>query len=512
MLKRISSGFLSHRFSRFLPHLLLVASGASLTLAFAPFNLWLITIPALALAFRQIIKLKHKPFLAGWLFGAGWFGAGVSWVHVSIADFGGLPLIASIGLMALLCSYLALYPALAVKLTAKYFPTRLWPMTLPFFWVVAEWLRSWMLSGFPWLSLGYSQLNSPLAGFAPIIGETGITALLVLSAALLALVNNKRTVFNAALVISCLFVSGYMLSQHTWVKPKQTYSVGMAQGNIAQSLRWVPEQDEPTMQTYWSLTEGLWSNDLVVWPEAAVPKLEPLAQPFLAKVNERAFNENTALITGIVNYNWETDEAWNNLIVLGKRNEDAAYPDYQYFHNNRFAKHHLLPVGEFVPFEDWLRPLAPLFDLPMSSFSRGGFQQPNLEANGIKLAPAICFEIAFPRQVMANVHADTDMIITVSNDAWFGRSHGPAQHLQIAQMRALEMGRPVLRATNNGITAFIDHKGKINAVLPQFEAASITAPVIATAGFTPYYHLQDLGVWFLVILLLIGAVVVKRRG
>ena len=512
MLKRISSGFLSHRFSRFLPHLLLVTSGASLTLAFAPFNLWLITIPALALAFRQIIKLKHKPFLAGWLFGAGWFGAGVSWVHVSIADFGGLPLIASIGLMALLCGYLALYPALAIKFTAKYFPTRLWPMALPFFWVVAEWLRSWMLSGFPWLSLGYSQLDSPLAGFAPIIGETGITALLVLSAALLALINNKRTVFNAALVITCLFVSGYMLSQHTWVKPKQTYSVGMAQGDIAQSLRWVPEQDEPTMQTYWSLTEGLWSNDLVVWPEAAVPKLEPLAQPFLAKVNERAFNESTALITGIVNYNWETDEAWNNLIVLGKRNEDAAYPDYQYFHNNRFAKHHLLPVGEFVPFEDWLRPLAPLFDLPMSSFSRGGFQQPNLEANGIKLAPAICFEIAFPRQVMANVHADTDMIITVSNDAWFGRSHGPAQHLQIAQMRALEMGRPVLRATNNGITAFIDHKGKINAVLPQFEAASITAPVIATVGFTPYYHLQDLGVWFLVILLLIGAVVVKRRG
>lgn len=497
---------------RFIPHLLLVLSGASLTLAFSPFNLWLLTIPALALALRQVLKLKHRPFMAGWLFGAGWFGVGVSWVHVSIADFGGLPLFASIGLMALLCGYLALYPALATMLTARYFAPQIWPMALPFFWVVSEWLRSWMLSGFPWLSLGYSQLDSPLSGFAPIIGETGITALLVICAMLFALIHTKRTLFNATLVTVCLFVAGFVLKQHTWVAPKHTYSVGMAQGNIPQSLRWVPEQDAPTMQTYWDLTESLWDNDLIVWPEAAVPKLEPLAQPYLTKVNERAFNEDTALVTGITNYNWETEEAWNNVIVLGKRTSDAAYPDYHYFHNNRFAKHHLLPIGEFVPFEDWLRPLAPLFDLPMSSFSRGAFAQPNLEANGIKLAPAICFEIAFPKQVMANVHSDTDMIVTISNDAWFGHSHGPAQHLQIAQMRALELGRPVLRATNNGITAFIDHKGRVTGILPQFEAGSITAPVVATTGFTPYYHLQDLGVWVLVVGLLAGALFVRRNA
>ncbi len=496
---------------RFTPHLLLLLSGASLTLAFAPFNMWLLTIPALALAIRQVIKLKHRPFLAGWLFGAGWFGAGISWVHVSIADFGGLPIAASIGIMALLCGYLSLYPALATKLTAKYFSPHLWPMALPLFWVAAEWLRSWMLTGFPWLSLGYSQLESPLSGFAPIIGETGISALIVISATLFALIHNKRTFANAVLVALCLFTSGYLLKQHTWVAPQKTYSVGMAQGNIAQSLRWVPEQDGPTMDTYWKLTESLWDNDLIIWPEAAVPKLEPLAQPYLAKVNERAFQENTALITGIVNYNWEADEAWNNLIVLGKRTPDAAYPDYQYFHNNRFSKHHLLPVGEFVPFEDWLRPLAPLFDLPMSSFSRGDYQQANLEANGIHLAPAICFEIAFPHQVMANVFENTDMIITVSNDAWFGHSHGPAQHLQIAQMRALELGRPVVRATNNGITAFIDHRGEITARLPQFMAGNISAPVVATRGFTPYYHLQELGVWFIVILLFVSALLLRRR-
>lgn len=495
---------------RYLPHFLLILSGASLTLAFAPFNMWLLTLPALALAVRQIIKLKHQTFLAGWLFGMGWFGAGISWVHVSIADFGGLPLIASIALMVALCGYLSLYPALAFKLTSKYFAPRLWPLALPFFWVFAEWLRSWMLTGFPWLSLGYSQLYSPLAGFVPLIGETGVTALIVIVASSIALINNKRTLASASLITMCLFICGFVLKQHDWVSPKHTYSVGMAQGNIAQSLRWTPEQDEPTMQTYERLTEGLWANDLIIWPEAAVPKLEPLAQPFLSMINERAFKENTALITGIVNYNWETDEAWNNLIVLGKRTPNASYPDYQYFHNNRFSKHHLLPVGEFVPFEDWLRPLAPLFDLPMSSFSRGDYQQPNLQANGIYLAPAICFEIAFPNQVMANIYSETDMIITVSNDAWFGRSHGPAQHLQIAQMRALEFGRPVLRATNNGITAFINHKGEVNSVLPQFETASISAPVVATTGFTPYYHLQGLGVWFIVIGLFVAAYILRR--
>ena len=496
---------------RFIPYLLLLLSGASLTLAFAPFGIWPLVIPAFALGIRQVIKLPHRSFLAGWVFGLGWFGSGISWVHVSIADFGGLPLIASIGLMVLLCSYLALFPAVAFKLTARYFPHRLWPLALPFFWVFAEWLRSWLLSGFPWLSLGYSQIDSSLVGWAPIIGETGITALLVIGASLFAVSRTKRHFTGAVLVSLALYISGFIASQHTWVAPKQQYNVAMAQGNIAQSLRWVPEQDAPTMNRYLSLTEPLWDNDLIIWPEAAVPKLEPLALDYLTQVNARAFAENTALITGIVNYNWETDEAWNNLIVLGKRTPDSTTPDYQYFHNNRFAKHHLLPIGEFVPFEDWLRPLAPLFDLPMSSFARGDFQQANLVANGIHLAPAICFEIAFPRQVAANIYNATDMIITVSNDAWFGHSHGPAQHLDIARMRAVEFGRPVVRATNNGITAFINHKGNITARLPQFEAASLTAPVLATSGFTPYYLIQDIGVWVLVLVFFFIAIWLRRR-
>lgn len=471
--------------------LLLLLSGASLTLAFSPFGLWPVALIALALGIRQVAKAPGNGFKAGWLFGLGWFGAGISWVHVSIADFGGLPLIASVALMALLCGYLALYPALAFWINKKVFPVGVWPLTLPLLWFIAEWLRSWVLTGFPWLSLGYSQLDSPLLGWFPVIGETGVTALLVCLGALLAFSQTRSRMLFSAFAVVIAYVSGWVASQHDWVTPHKTYDVAMVQGNIKQSLRWVPEQDVPTMQKYQRLTEGLWGNDLIIWPEAAIPKLEYLAQEFILEMDSRAAQEDSALITGIVNYNFESDEAWNNLLALGKQDAGDETGHYRYFHNNRYAKHHLLPVGEFVPFEDFLRPLAPLFDLPMSSFSRGDFVQKNLSANGIHLAPALCFEIAFPRQVLANVHDDTDMIITVSNDAWFGRSHGPAQHLQIARARAAETGRPVVRATNNGITAFIDHQGNITSQLEQFVAGSIEAPVVAMRGITPYRYFGD---------------------
>ena len=222
-----------------------------------------------------------------------------------------------------------------------------------------------------------------------------------------------------------------------------------------------------------------------------------LAQDFITDMNAEAARYDTAIITGVVNYNFESQEAWNNLIVLGKSHADDEQGHYRYFHGNRYAKHHLLPIGEFVPFEDLLRPLAPLFDLPMSSFSRGDFQQPNLLANGLHLAPAICFEIAFPRQVRANLYADTDFIITVSNDAWFGRSHGPAQHLQIARMRAKELGIGVIRSTNNGISAFIDHRGKVVAQLPQFETAALSAKLSTVSGSTPYRQWGDFPLWLL---------------
>lgn len=437
----------------------------------------------------------------GWYFGLGWFGAGISWVHVSIADFGGLPLIGSLGLMFLLCGYLAIFPTIFAYLAKRFFSPHIWPLTLPFIWLVLEWIRGWFMTGFPWLSLGYSQLTGPLSGWMPVIGQIGVSTLTVLLCVCLAVWLPQKRIKVSLLFTSVLLFSGFVLNQHQWVKPRgEAVKIAMVQGNIKQELRWVPEQDRPTMQKYLNMTQAHWYNDIVIWPEAAIPKLEPLAQEYITALDDMARQNETGLITGVVNYNFETKEAFNALISLGANGSNDLTSHYRYQHNNRFYKHQLLPIGEFIPFEDWLRGLAPIFDLPMSSFTRGDFQQRNLSTGNYKLAPAICFEIAFPSQIGANLYDDTDFIITVSNDAWFGRSHGPDQHLEIAQVRAKEFGIPVLRATNTGITAFIDHTGRIQSRAAQFEAVVLSDAIQPVNGNTPYRLFADLPIWLLSIL------------
>jgi apolipoprotein N-acyltransferase len=454
--------------------------------------------PVALTGFIYLLITTPSGFKAGWFFGLGWFGAGISWVHVSIADFGGLPLAGSIGLMALLCGYLALFPAAFAWLLPRAKPLTGWVISAPILWFMVEWVRSWLFTGFPWLSLGYSQIDSPLAGWMPVIGETGVSVILMTIAVSAALGIAQKRYLAPTLITVVFLISGWALNAYSWVAPsKDTVSIAMVQGNIKQSMRWAPEQQLPTMRKYQQMTLDHWQNRLIIWPEAAVPKLESAAEVFLQELDKQAAETDTGLVTGIVNYDFNSRQAFNNLIVVGKRQADDQVGHYAYLHNNRFDKHHLLPFGEYIPFENWLRKLAPIFDLPMSSFTRGQFLQPNLLANGISLAPAICFEIAFPRQIAANLTDQTDFIITVSNDAWFGASHGPDQHLEIAQARAKEFALPVLRATNNGITAFIDHRGQIISRLPQFEAGVLSADIPSTDGKTPYRIIGDLPMWIL---------------
>ena len=499
-------------------------SGALLTFAYAPFSIWWLTF----VGFSSFIYLlstvkKQQTFKLGLTFGLGWFGAGISWVHVSIADFGGIPLIASIGLMILLCGYLAIYPALASFFLHKYFTTKLWPLALPFIWLMFEGLRSWLFTGFPWLSFGYSQIYSPLSGWMPVVGEFGVSGLIALICTVIALWLPAKKWQPVLMLVTVILTSGAALNHYQWTKPTgELVKIAMVQGNIQQALRWIPEQDQPTMDKYKNMTAAHWDNDVIIWPEAAIPKLEPTASDYLYQIDQLAADSQTGLITGIVNYNFEAREAYNNLIGLGLKNtpasssstehSDSPKGQYYYFHGNRFAKHHLLPIGEFIPFEDWLRGLAPIFDLPMSSFTRGDYQQANLLAKGYHFAPALCFEIAFPRQISANLYHNTDFIITVSNDAWFGASHGPNQHLEIAQVRAKEFGLPVLRSTNNGITAFIDHTGEIQSQLPQFEAAVLSDTIKLVKGYTFYRSFGDWPIWCLSMMMFVYACWQKRRG
>jgi len=489
-------------------YILSLLFGASLTLSYAPFSYW--AVMPIALTAYLCVLYKARPEQAaklGFSFGLGWFGAGISWVHVSIADFGGLPLAGSIGLMVLLCSYLALYPMLFSKLAKRYFTPAVWGLALPFVWLLCEWARGIFLTGFPWLSIGYSQISSPVAGWIPVIGEFGVAALLMaLCASSAVWFMNKR--YMAPIVLAMfVYLSGWTLNQYNWVSSvDKPVKIAMVQGNIAQDIRWAPEQDWPTMQKYLELTEAHWENQVIIWPEAAIPQLEPIAVDYLMQLDQEAAEHGVGLLTGIVNYNFETRQAYNSIIGVGLKEATDSEGHYQYPQANRFDKHHLLPVGEFIPMEDWLRGLAPIFDLPMSSFTRGDYQQANLVVNGYHFAPALCFEIAFPGQIRQNLYADTDFIITVSNDAWFGHSHGPAQHLEIAQVRAKEFGLPVLRSTNNGITAFIDANGEVQSRLPQFETGVLNDEIQKVTGITPYRYLGDLGAWLLSLLGLLIAI------
>ena len=258
------------------------------------------------------------------------------------------------------------------------------------------------------------------------------------------------------------------------------------------------------MLKYLDLSRVNYDADIIVWPESAIPSIEPMALDYLDTINRSAALNNSTVITGILNYNFESKQYFNSLIVLGKKHRSDNEGDYYYNNTNRYDKNHLLPIGEFVPFGDLLRPIAPLFNLPQSSFSRGDYRQKNLIAQDLNLLPLICFEIAFPNQLSANFTEETDLLLTVSNDAWFGNSHGPHQHLEIARMRALEFGRPILRATNNGITAITDHLGKIISQIPQFEEGVLKTNVQLVTGQTPYSRWGRLFQWLLPLLIFAG--------
>ena len=269
-----------------------------------------------------------------------------------------------------------------------------------------------------------------------------------------------------------------------------TTSVLLVQGNVQQSLKWRADQQWPNILRYLDLTRPQYQHDIIVWPESAITALEPYADDVLYNIDQAASVNGAGLVTGIIDYQQLNDDFYNSVIVLGQEHaEQALEQPYQYGHSNRYQKHQLLPIGEYVPFESLLRPLAPLFNLPMSSFSRGAYQQPNLMANGHQLNTAICYEIAFSEQVRDNTHAGTDYLLTISNDTWFGDSHGPWQHMQIAQMRAKELGRPLLRATNNGVSAVTDEFGRILAMAPQFTATTVSAEVPQVSGQTLFARL-----------------------
>lgn len=492
-----------------------VLLGVLLVFSYAPFNQAWLPVPILALMIGLLQdKNPANAWRLGYYFGFGWFAAGLSWIYVSIDTFGGLHPIATVGILLLLFLYLSLFPALAFWawrwLTVRVHAQAYW--SLPLTWLIAESLRGWLLTGFPWLELGYTQTGTWLASYAPWFGGSGITTVLITLALLTAYWFKQRS-WHAPALIAALLLLPLILSQLTAVsRTGDSARIALVQGNINQSIKWDPDQHWPNLSRYLDLSRPLYNNhDVIIWPESAVTMPEPYTDDILSVIHDEMATTQTAFITGIIDI--DRDNYFNSVIALGQDGPDAVREAYKHGHSNRYQKHQLLPIGEFVPFGDLLRPLAPLFNLPMSSFSRGSAVQAPLRAHGWEFATAICYEIAFPGHVRANFTSTTEFLLTVSNDTWFGRSHGPAQHMQIARMRAIELGLPLIRSTNSGITAMVDENGDWLARAPQFSSTTLSAQVPLVSGITPYFLWGTYGTWLFALLIAILGVlpVVNRR-
>jgi len=426
---------------------------------------------------------------------------------VSILDFGGLPVPVAGLLVVLLCAYLAIYPALCAYLVNRFTSHSAllrYFIAFPAIWLITDWLRGWVMTGFPWLQLGYSQMDTPLVNYAPLLGVEGITAAVCLLTASLYYIYRERKFMVSAIVIAVIVFSAMALKGQQWTNPQAAKSIALVQGNTDQDEKWLPEKRTEILNEYLTLSLEHADADIIIWPESAIPALEFQVKRYLDYVADLMRQSNTTLITGIINYQHINDreEYYNAVIVLGQPEQDPNDTVV----NDRYYKNKLLPIGEFVPFEDLLRPIAPLFNLPMSSFQRGGEKQSNLAASNVHIATAICYEIAFNQTLVKTVTPDTGFILTVSNDAWFGSSIGPDQHLEIARMRAFEFQRPVIRSTNTGITAVYDAQGQEFGRIAQFEKAVLRAQVIPYQGATPFNRYGNTPLLILALLLFSGVV------
>lgn len=483
-------------------HLLALVAGTLITLSLAPFGYWPLGLLSLGLLNALLDTLTpRQAAVRGWCFGVGLFGTGISWVYVSIHDFGAASVPLAAGLTGAFALALALMHAGLGYGYARWIRPLCGGRSAGFaaWWVLWEWVRLWLLTGFPWLYVGYAHLNTPLAGWAPVTGIFGVSLIVALSAAALAQAVLKQRARTALIISALAWASGAALQHIDWTHPQgEPVRVAMVQADIPQLMKWDRAQYQATLDLYHTLSVPLWERArIVIWPEAAITNLYANARDFLDAEAAQAARNGSTLITGIPTNEPEHGLYFNSAVAL-----DGEQVNF-------YHKRHLVPFGEYVPLEQQLRGVIQFFNLPMSDFAAGPAQQPALAAGGLNFAVSICYEVVYPD--IARAQLGSGALLTISNDAWFGHSIGPLQHLEMAQMRALENGRPLLRATGNGVTALVDAHGQITDRLPQFTQAVLLGSFQPMQGLTPFGRTGSWPALLACGLVLIGLLAASRR-
>lgn len=484
-------------------------AGAMFLFALAPYGIWPIALlsPAILYALLLPEMTGKRAFFIGHAYGTGLFCVGAFWLYTSIHVYGNTPVWLALIMIALMGLGMGLFHGFLALIFNRMLGRQ--PLSFAALWILQEWMKTWLFTGFPWLFVGYAFTEQYwLSSLAPIAGVFAVSFVAVLLAASIVELLRRRGGYMIVSIALLVISTSLWLLNPQWTKPKGTpnLSVSLIQGNIPQDLKWLTEFQVETLNIYATLTSTEWGRDIVLWPESSIPMFQTEAWGFINEMVKIANETNTTWVTGIpykdeAAFDPSTDKYppfYNSVIALGAEAEGL------------YKKQRLVPFGEYIPFEgvlDILPDLAGSQDI--MSYSRGSEQQSPLQVRGHSLGSAVCYEVAYPDTTRKNA-IGTDFLLTISNDAWFGTSAGPLQHLQMVQMRALENGRWFMRATNTGVTAIIDHKGRIVERAPQFERTVLRGEVQARVGNTPFMRFGHYPVLFVITLLLLLSYLGKR--
>ncbi len=460
---------------------LVFTAGLLAVLGFAPFGLFPLTVFALTVLFIQWLCAENARSAAkiGWAFGFGLFVAGIGWIYIALHDYGDMPFLLALPATSLFAAFFALFPALAGYVQAK-LHAPIWArvtLVMPALWVLTEWLRGLIFTGFPWLTMGYSQAAaSPLVGFAPLLGVYGVSLAVAVSAGLFSLLWLARWSRQGKIawaILSMLWIFGVALRAVEWTQPRgEPIKVSLAQGNIPQELKFREDKLVETLEIYRKLVQQSDAR-LIVLPETAVPLLRSeVPENYAAILRDHVRQNGGDIIIGA--FERDHEQYYNSVFTLGTAESQS------------YRKNHLVPFGEFIPLRPvlgWL--INEVLHIPMGDLARGGIEQPPLKVAAQKVAVNICYEDAFGEEIIRALPEAT-LLVNVSNDAWYGNSHAAMQHNQISQMRALETGRMMLRSTNTGVTSIIGRSGRILQMLPQHEEGVLTGMAQGYVGSTPY--------------------------